>query len=403
MDRLLGSKSFLQAMKDLHIVKRYRFKKQAYFLPGLLTRAKNIQQYRQIQVLPPRSDWSQDVVDAGEDWPYLTEWQQRCDAAFDELRLKSDFIPFKDDSPTLICVVRNEELRLPSFLKHYQGLGVACFHFIDNGSTDSTAAILRRAPGVTLWSTSASYRQAAYGQMWVAALARRYGLCKWIVNVDADEFLVFAGMGRRSITDLVVRVSALGFSRIATPMIDMYAGPDRFWRPLGQWSANPLLARCGWFDGRAGGLYSECHGPFGVALTGGPRKRLNLLAGGDGGPWICKVPLALWSDSTAYANPHLPYPFSETPTQRFAALLHFKFLEDFSERVDFALSIDEHWNGSSEYRTYAKWLRSGLTARLYDRRISVRYRNPGSLIAEGLIVDPWLSGATRGAEGPPCD
>jgi hypothetical protein len=343
------------------------------------------------QVSMPPSDWSQDVLMAGDDWPRLADWQECCDASFAALKLENSLIPFRDEGPTLICVVRNEELRLPAFLKHYSALGVECFHFIDNGSTDSTAEILRGAPDVTLWSTSASYRQAAYGQMWVAGLVRRHGLGKWIVNVDADEFLVFEGMGRHSVSDLIARVSSLGFSRIAAPLIDMYSGPNRFWHRWGHRSSNPLLARCGWFDGHDGGLYSEDRGPFGAALSGGPRKRLNLLNGVSGGPWICKVPVALWSGVTAYANVHLPYPFAETPPYRFAALLHFKFLDDFSERVELAIAHDEHWNGSSEYHTYAKWLRSGLTSRLYDPRTSVRYRNPGTLIREGLMADPWSS------------
>ena len=41
----------------------------------------------------------------------------------------------------LVCTFRNEQIRLPYFLKYYRDLGVAHFLFIDNGSEDGAAGV----------------------------------------------------------------------------------------------------------------------------------------------------------------------------------------------------------------------------------------------------------------------
>jgi len=44
----------------------------------------------------------------------------------------------KDDTVILICVVRNERVRLPYFFRYYRRLGITHFIIIDNGSVDGT-------------------------------------------------------------------------------------------------------------------------------------------------------------------------------------------------------------------------------------------------------------------------
>ena len=47
----------------------------------------------------------------------------------------------------LVCTFRNEQIRLPYFLKYYRDLGVSHFLFIDNGSEDGAAEYLAGMEG----------------------------------------------------------------------------------------------------------------------------------------------------------------------------------------------------------------------------------------------------------------
>jgi hypothetical protein len=66
------------------------------------------------------------------------------------------------------------------------------------------------------------------------------------------------------------------------------------------------------------------------------------------------------------------------------ALLHFKFLPDFAEKVNFALATNEFWNGSIQYRRYRDGLATSDLDVLYYEG-SREYQSPESLIAAGLI------------------
>lgn len=136
-------------------------------------------------------DWSGDVlqVDPSGIWPQLADYQRACDAAMSDLTLANRLQPFSEDVPTVVCVMRNEQRRLPGFLQHYDGLGAERIHIVDNGSTDKTAEIALAHPKVTLWRTGASYAGANFGQLWTGGLARQHGLGKWVLNVEADDLL----------------------------------------------------------------------------------------------------------------------------------------------------------------------------------------------------------------------
>src|SRR6185503_5153899 len=54
--------------------------------------------------------------------------------------------PLGPDDVVLICVVRNEALRLPLFFEHHKKIGVSRFLMVDNDSEDETAELLLAEP-----------------------------------------------------------------------------------------------------------------------------------------------------------------------------------------------------------------------------------------------------------------
>jgi hypothetical protein len=330
-------------------------------------------------------------------WQNHEQYLAACDSAYEQLTLMRGPAEFPSDGVTVVCVARNEGDSLPSFLAHYRKLGVRHIHVIDNLSNDHTRDIATAQPRTTVWTTSESYAAAAFGQLWIAAIVRRHGLGKWVLNVDVDEHLVYDGMHRRDIRSLCAWLRSRQHTRLFAPLIDMYPGlPPVGWKSsflarlqkvlLDKLANRSLLKRCPYLDGS--GLSSSTNYHFreiswGVDVRGGARSR--VIAGpSDDAFCLSKVPLALWDEQTAYCNVHFPFPFSCNPPQNHGALLHFKFAGDFRSKVSLAIHENQHWANSHEYRLYERWLDTGTP--LFDERHSVRYQGPDSLISQGLLL-----------------
>jgi hypothetical protein len=323
-------------------------------------------------------EWSEDIFTHQHMiWPGHGRYLVACDDAFRQLRRKSEIINFTSEVPTVVAVVRDEARRLPIFLHHYRGLGVRVFHIVSNSSTDESDRILQNEPGITLWRTEDSYRDAALGQLWIGAIVRRYGIGKWIVNVDVDELLVFPGMDKFGLKHLQAWLERKGDTRLVAHLIDLY-GAHR-------WYDSASLAGTGLFIDKNYNVDQTIYGPM---LNGGPRQRMLADLGETKGPSLRKVPLARWNSDTAYANVHIPYPFQDSPTAVFSALLHLKFLDDFETRVEQAILQGEHWSDCREYKLYKKWIATEDGRPLFDPRVSIPFEGVRTLLELGLISSP---------------
>lgn len=330
---------------------------------------------------------------AGGTWSELSAYQKECDAAYDDLKIISGDPEFSSDIPTVVCVARNEESRLPHFLDHYAGLGVRRFHIIDNGSTDATQSIGAAWSGATVWYTESSYARASFGQLWVGAVARRHGLGKWVLNVDCDEFLVYPGMEKHDLGQLCKWIYGQGQRRLFAPQLDMYPQflKDAELEALvgeieGTRGLKAMLASASHFDRRLSGTvdnYNFDGVNAGVDVRGGVRHRISLAENAKPHFCLTKYPLSLWDGSTAYANAHFPWPFKLNPTKNFAMLLHFKIMSDFPERVEAAIAENQHWSDSCEYRAYRRWMEAG--ASFYGPDVSEKYAGMDQLERQGLI------------------
>ena len=341
--------------------------------------------------------WSDDAVATAPVWPSHAAYLAECDRAFNtELRLVVNFRAFSPKSPTVVCVVRNEAIRIEAFIRHYMDLGTSSIHLIDNASTDGTGNIaVKCSSSVTVWHTSASYARAAHGQMWSGGLVRRYGLGHWILNVDADEFLVYDGMKQHGLADLQGLLAKRDQTRLRTPLIDMYAGPGASTAK----EATPI-AQAPYFDSLSPSQVDSVKSTGVLPTDFGPRARMMRTLNIIHRPNLQKIALARWDRSTAYANVHIPFPFDQNPLSSQGALLHFKFLRDFADKVNEAVVTGEHWRDGLEYRSYQDWLALPDRPALYDASNSVLYAGPASLIQSGLL-EPLGWKTAQGADQYP--
>ncbi|KPF41994.1 glycosyltransferase family 2 protein [Rhizobium sp. G187] len=253
----------------------------------------------------------------------------------------------------VVCVVRNEGHRLAFFLDYYRRLGFEHFIFIDNQSSDSTADILAGQADISVVSATGSYKAARFGNDWVNEVINRLCREKWVLYVDADEFLVFPHDDRRGISDLTAHLARHGLRSLRAIMVDMY-GRGRLSDNVCEPGRDPLDI-CPLFD-RSG--YVRHHDPRENTtwIKGGVRGRIYFRERLWDGPALNKIPLVhvcgerLYLKSSHQIWPlalNLSDPVGIPPVT--GALLHFKFLSTFVEKVTDQSNLSEH---TAEYAAY---------------------------------------------------
>jgi hypothetical protein len=94
----------------------------------------------------------------------------------------------------VVCPIKNERNLLPHFIHHHRKLGIDCFIFIDNDSSDGSTEYLLGQPDVIVYHTEESYAQSRYGAGWVTQLLNSHALGDWGIYLDCDELLVYEDM-----------------------------------------------------------------------------------------------------------------------------------------------------------------------------------------------------------------
>lgn len=343
-------------------------------------------------------------------------------------------VPQNNHEIRLFCIVQNEELRLPDFLRHYRQLGVARFFFVDNNSTDDTAKFLATQNDVHVFSAAGSFLGAGFGVDWHNQLLKTYGSDHWCVIADADELFVYPDCEAVSLPQFCARLETCGYTALQAVLLDMYS--DKPMANLGYHSGDALLQACPYFDRDY--QFVKRHGlpwqspPFpAVEPIGGPRSRLffpqQYHASGwrrfaikslfrlfkplaDRGwlhsgqiphpePQLFKIPLIKWQPDFTMITPHR---MNKVPlAQASGALLHFKFLDDFAARTVAAIKHGQHYGGNIEYQRYGALLSSNPTL-TFMYAGSQRYKSSQDLVRAGIIQPLGQDGDADNEEDDCC-
>ncbi|WP_183526404.1 glycosyltransferase family 2 protein [Yoonia ponticola] len=263
----------------------------------------------------------------------------------------------------LFCTMRNEDVRIPYFLRYYRELGVDHFIFVDNGSNDGGAEYLAKQPDVSIWSTTASYKKSRFGLDWLTYLQMRYADDHWTLTVDVDEFFVFPFCDTRPVRALTDWLDSSNIRSFGAMMLDMYPKGKVTDTPY-QRDTNPLDI-APWFD--AGNYTISRNDQFrNLWIQGGPRARVFFADRPKSAPALNKVPLVKWSsDYTYVSSTHMLLPrglnlvYDEWGGEKASGvLLHMKFLDTLGAKAAEELSRGEHYAGSAEYAAYAEGLKT---------------------------------------------
>lgn len=307
---------------------------------------------------------------------------------FGQLRLRSDKTEqIRRNDILLFSTLRNEMERLPYFLSHYRVLGVSHFLFVDNGSSDETAAFLAAQPDVSLWFAPGSYRKSRFGMDWLTCLQFRYGAGHWCLTVDADEILIYPHHTTRPLPALVDWLETHDRSSFGALMLDMYP-KDRLSEQAHVPGADPFRHLC-WFDG---GNYhmrrkEDLHNLW---IQGGVRARHFFATDPRRAPTLGKIPLVKWSRRYVYvSSTHSLLPrrlncvYDEAGGEALSGiLLHTKFLDSIIARSAKEKERGEHFANSALYNSYYDALTQDPT--LWCPQ-STRYTGWRQLEAMGLM------------------
>ena len=298
-------------------------------------------------------------------------------------RLDDRPIPSSGGEIRAFLPVRNEALRLPDNLRHHRALGVSRFFIVDNGSADGTLDYLLSQPDVHLFSTQESFAAGKFGMAWMNPLLDEYGDGHWTLTVDADELLIFPGFESVGLPRVTAHLDRLGARALFCMLLDMYA--DAPLKNIGYRAGDSLIAACPWFDPAPYRTVQVADFPN-LQVYGGVRERVFRFSGmaAPHPPTISKVPLVKWQKGMRFLNcTHALTPVALA--QMTGALLHFKFLDDFYDRVRIEAGRGEHFAGGLEYKIYAELLARDPALNLRDAG-SVRLESSRQLVELGLMA-----------------
>jgi len=279
----------------------------------------------------------------------------------------------------LFLVCRDEALRLPFMLDYHFKLGVSRVLLVDNGSTDGTVELVEDDPRIHLFKTSQPF--AGNKVAWQELLLRRFGAGHWNLLLDADELFAYPDMNTVALPELVRSLDAEGSEALHSIFIDMFAREPL--RDIRYVPGNNLLATAPFFDPArfyAKKAYRHVfRGPGSDFIyMNGTRARV------FGGEFGCsKVPLFKYR-SGQFLRLGLHTIEGAKVSSRQAAVLHFKYLQDFHEKVVRESARNAYWNGASEYKAYAKTLEENPDFTLWHPD-ALRYESWRSLADAGLI------------------
>jgi len=238
----------------------------------------------------------------------------------------------------MFMVVKNESLRLPYFIDYHRILGVNQFFIIDNNSSDKTIELLCEHEDTYVFSTADNYKE---HWSWISQLLLDYGLGRWCLVMDADELLSYPNCDVIKLNDLCKILNQKKSRSLHCILLDMYSNipiSEVNYKP-GQ---NPLEV-ASWFD-------PNSHHKIRSRYYGGMRERVFGIT-----PCLTKYPLFYFDRDLHISRG--THEISEKPTEDIrGSLLHFKYMQDFYEKVIDGSKNEQYWNDSIEYKAYAKIL-----------------------------------------------
>jgi glycosyltransferase involved in cell wall biosynthesis len=318
-------------------------------------------------------------------------WLERVLLPFDVAHLLGPRrVEYGPDELLVVCLERNAEAHIGSFIGHYLELGVRHIVLLDNGSTDGTVAAAARHPHVSVFRTTLPFRgnNCAMRRYLVRRFARA---ARWVLCVDADELFDYPLSGRVPLASLLRYLRSRRYTAMAAHMLDMFSdrpvtAPAPPALPLKE--AFPLydlsgVRRRGYFEDDGYGAlrfvrHNRLDNPEIGRYVGGVRAAPFALPE----VYLIKHPLTFRDGRVRITHQHFVDHAAVADVS--GVLYHYKFAEGFAARVAEAVRTGAYADDSFEYRRYQEALARDPRLRL-DGGSARRLGGVDELVAAGFL------------------
>lgn len=303
-------------------------------------------------------------------------------------------LSLRDDEALVLCVVRDAEETIETFLEHHLALGARHIVLLDNGSRDGTLALAARQRDVTILETPLPF--GTHAKNLRAHLRARFGGSGgWVLQLDADELFDYPHSRRAPLPLLLRYLNERGANALLANMLEMFA-PGPLARPAR--AELSLRERYAYYDLSA--LRAEplpphyrCDNPELREFSGGIRER----AFPSESDKLHKLPLLRMSSDFGLLETRLHRVKGRPRIADVSGVLyHYQFTATLLERSRRAVDERSHGHGSRKYRAFLQRLENEPALSLYDiAEPPLRWTETDELIGRGFIhtsaaYESWL-------------
>src|SRR5918998_2371334 len=140
-------------------------------------------------------------------------------------------VAYDDDELVVVCIVRDGQPYIKSFIDHYFSLGARHIAFLDNRSTDGTFEALRDYDDVTVLRTDLSYKAEGEtpGNSWTReVLFKQYMISRfgqrdrWCLCADIDELFDYPYSDVLDLRSFLGYLNRKSYTAVVAHMLDMF-------------------------------------------------------------------------------------------------------------------------------------------------------------------------------------
>ena len=276
-------------------------------------------------------------------------------------------IPCKKDELIVVCLVRDGEPWVRSFIEHYFSLGAKHIVFLDNDSTDDTVSVASEYDNVTLLRTKLPFGVGVEGTVGEILMRRylieRFGRNRWSLCVDIDELFDYPYSDIIGLDSLLGYLNSKSYTAVTAQMLDMF--PEKLSVNSTQEIGRELKDEYRFYDiskidrskpkkeKRSNIIESD---EIAIAVKGGIRDNVFGFK-----PLLTKYPL-LFSDGTVeHMGVHSIR--NARVADLTCVLFHYKF---------YAFALQDYWYKAIEHKRG----RSPFGKRRYEQYVEVLEKNP---------------------------
>lgn len=284
--------------------------------------------------------------------------------------------------PIVICVVKNDLIRMKLFLNYYRKVGIKHFAILDDKSTDGTRQYLEEQEDVDLFESNEGYTT-LIRQIWINRILEYYGTGRWYLILDSDELFTYRNMENYNIMSLIEKLEEKGINRMQTILLDMYS-EDAIFSDIPD-TPEIVEKKYSYYD--ANNIYKLNNIKFNC-LAGGVRCRIFSEKNNEFKPYLTKYPLIKYEKEDIVCNSHYAFPFYKNfEADCIGVLRHYKFLSGDMKKYRERAEKGNFEQGSIQYKKYIELYKK-------DKKFSFKNENSkhwiNSLSIDDIkIVKDW--------------